>query len=293
MFEIQEEIARTVAASLRISIEVTNLRAGGTHNLEAYDEYLHSHAAASPVEAISHLERAVELDPNFAQASADIAGAAGGALLFAPERSAEWLQKGREATNRVLALMPNSAAAISIEANRALNTGHLLEAERLLQSARNASSGSAPGIGLNTGVFLLSVGRPRDSLEVLRAAQQADPIFVLPQVMVLISLETLGEMKEAEEAYRRAIIVLPNNELVQSTAGLRAMALHDPAAVRAAFAPTEPTPHSVRGTDRPTDASQIASVMLAQLDNPPAALTQLRRWGTDPNGPPSGVSTHC
>jgi TolB-like protein len=286
VFEIQEEIARTVASSLRISIEVTNLHEGGTHNLDAYDEYLRSLAGGSPVDAISHLERAVQLDPNFTRAWADLAGAAGGALLFAPERSAEWLPMRREAMNRMLALAPNSAAAINVQADRALDAGHLLEAERLLQSARNATAGSATGISLNNGVFVLSVARPRDSLELFRAAQQADPMFVLPQVMMLISLESLGEMKAAEEIYRRAIVVFPNNELIRSTAALRAMALHDQTAMRAALLPAQTAPRPVRGTDRPMDAAQLDAAMMALTDNAPAALTQLRRWGTDPKTPP-------
>jgi TolB-like protein len=40
VFEIQEDIARTVASALRMSIEATNLQEGGTHNLEAYDAFL-------------------------------------------------------------------------------------------------------------------------------------------------------------------------------------------------------------------------------------------------------------
>ena len=286
VFEIQEEIARTVASSLRISIEVTNLREGGTHNLEAYDEYLRSQAQASPTGAVSHLERAVELDPHFTRAWADLAGAAGGALMFAPARSGEWLQERRDAINHVLALAPNSAAAKELQADNAFNAGRLLEAEQLLQSAQDTSSGLASGIALRTGTFLLSVGRSHDSLEVFRAAQQADPIFVLPQVMVMINLETLGDMKEADETYRRAIVVLPNNELVHSTVVLRAMALHDQAALRAAILNAQPAPRPMAAPDRPADAGQINAAMIALLDNPPAALTQLRRWGTNPNTPP-------
>jgi TolB-like protein len=286
VFEIQEEIARTVAASLRISIEVTNLREGGTHNLEAYDEYLRSQAQASPTDAVAHLERAVELDPHFTRAWADLAGAAGGALLFAPARSGEWRQKRREAVNQVLALAPNSAAAKELQADSAFNAGRLLEAEQLLQSAQGTNSGLASGITLRTATFVLSVGRSHDSLELFRAAQQADPIFVLPQVMVLINLETLGDMKAADEAYRRAIVVLPNNELVQSTVVLRAMALHDQAALRAVILNALSAPRPMAAPDRPTEAGQINAAMVALLDNPPAALALLRRWGTDPNTPP-------
>jgi TolB-like protein/tetratricopeptide (TPR) repeat protein len=286
VFEIQEEIARTVAASLRVSIAVTNLREGGTHNLEAYDEYLRSQAEASPADAVSHLERAVELDPLFTRAWAELAGAAGGALMFAPARSGEWLKKRREAINQVLALAPNSSAAKELQADSAFNAGRLLEAEQLLQSAQAASSGLASGTALRTGTFLLSVGRSHDSLEVFRAAQQADPVFVLPQVMVMINLETLGDMKEADATYRRAIAVLPNNELVQSTVVLRAMALHDQAVLRAVILNAQPAPRPTATPDRPADAGQINAAMVALLDNPPAALVLLRRWGTDPNTPP-------
>src|SRR5215469_10078453 len=64
IFAIQEDIARTVASTLRVSIGARDLREGGTSNLEAYDAFLRA-LSLSPADSITSLERAVELDPHF------------------------------------------------------------------------------------------------------------------------------------------------------------------------------------------------------------------------------------
>jgi TolB-like protein len=282
VFEIQEDIARTVASALRLPIEATDLRAGGTHNLEAYDALLHASSEDSRHE-IAHLERAVELDPQFTQAWARLAGAYNFARVFEPEGGAEWLQKARSAESRVFALAPQSAAAKSLLASRAIDAGNLLQAERLIEAVRTLPTGVTAESSMLYGEFLLSVGRSRDALDILKVAQQADPVAPGPRGMLVVTYETLGQFTLAEQEYRHGMAILPSNELLGSTAILRSVALRDSAALRRELASADAGP--VSGTDEPMTTDQINRAMVALLDNAPAALAKLHRLSIDPNVP--------
>ena len=276
VFEIQEDIARTVAGALRISIAATNLREGGTRNLEAYDEFLR--ASADTTDAIPHLERAVQLDPQFTQAWAALPqyySIAHGSTLDA---KGEWLQKARAAQNRVLALAPQSAAAKDILSARKFAEGNLLEAERLLKEAHTLSTGVDSGSILNYGTFLMLVGRSREALPILEASYQADPVSPIIWFNRQINYQALGRFAQSEEDIRHALTVLSDKGLIYTIAELRAMSLRDPVALRKAVAAANLLP------------TDIDLTMAKLLDNAPAALAELRRRSIDPNMPDTGLS---
>ena len=72
IFEMQEEIATSVAGALGVRLGVGTInafRGAGTQNVEAYEAYLQSHDPnLASQERIRLLERAIELDPNYAAA---------------------------------------------------------------------------------------------------------------------------------------------------------------------------------------------------------------------------------
>jgi TolB-like protein len=75
IFEMQEEIATSVAGSLGVRLGVGDVNAfhgAGTQNVDAYEAYLQAlskdWSASSTKEAIVLLERAIELDPDYAVA---------------------------------------------------------------------------------------------------------------------------------------------------------------------------------------------------------------------------------
>jgi len=72
IFEMQEEIATSVAGALGVRLGVGGVnafRGAGTQNVEAYDAYLQSQDRnLASQERIRLLERAIELDPNYAAA---------------------------------------------------------------------------------------------------------------------------------------------------------------------------------------------------------------------------------
>jgi TolB-like protein/Tfp pilus assembly protein PilF len=104
VFDIQEEIARAVAVTAT-SRMVSRPAVGYHPNLEAYEHYLAGrellHRRADPESALQELQRAIDLDPAFAEAHAEWAIAR---LIGSPP--AKDLEAGRAAIERALALQP-------------------------------------------------------------------------------------------------------------------------------------------------------------------------------------------
>ena len=124
VFEVQDEIARSIAAALRIKLsphEAKAIAVKPTENLQAYDCYLRARSFARRVTrtdlefALQMYERAIELDPGFAVAYAGLANVCG--LYFEwHEREARWIEKGLAASEKALELSPNLPEALSARA---------------------------------------------------------------------------------------------------------------------------------------------------------------------------------
>jgi TolB-like protein len=273
IFAIQEDIARTVAGALRISIGARDLRQGGTQNLEAYDAYLRGRSLG--IGGISSFERAVELDPQFTAAWVMLAESYGSIRLTDPGRK-DWPQKEDRAIDRVEQLAPGSPVAKLLRGRRAYAAGDLRQADSLLASLADLPS-SLSGEGYDAyGTFLLSTGRPKAALEVLTQAQQIDPINVGTSIGLQINYEILEDYEKADVEYRRMVTFAGDNPLSHSAATLRAMARHDTEGTRKLLSTTEDDlAHML--SDR-----GIKVMLLPNLENPAAALAELRRAYTDP-----------
>jgi non-specific serine/threonine protein kinase len=124
VFEVQDEIARSIAGALRIKLsphEAKAIAIKPTENLQAYDCYLRARSFARRVTrtdldfALQMYERAIELDPGFAVAYAGLANVCG--LYFEwHERDGRWIEKGLAASERALELAQNLAEALSARA---------------------------------------------------------------------------------------------------------------------------------------------------------------------------------
>jgi TolB-like protein len=270
IFAIQEDIARTVASTLRVSIGARDLRAGGTSNLEAYDAFLRG-LSYGP-DSVTNLERAVELDPHFTAAWMTLCQFSVGKAFTDAGHRAEWNEKAEAAENRVLALAPGSREAGFLEGQRAMRNGRFAQAEALLVASRQlpASLGSAGFLGY--GDFLLAMGRARDALEVYRQVAALDPISVGPSIQLQSSLEILGQYEQAERESQRVSALLGGRAEPSGFQIRRAMDQRDNDAVKRLVGETL---FSGFG------AADVAEASL--LDNPPAALARLHKIYADPH----------
>jgi serine/threonine protein kinase/Flp pilus assembly protein TadD len=143
VFEVQDEIARSIASALRVKLSPHEARAIAskpTENLQAYDAYLRARSFARRVTrsdlefALQMYERAIELDPAFAVAYAGLAQVCG--LYFEwHERDPRWIEKGLAASARALDLSPNLPEALSARARIAYAQKDYDKAARLAEQA--------------------------------------------------------------------------------------------------------------------------------------------------------------
>jgi TolB-like protein/DNA-binding winged helix-turn-helix (wHTH) protein len=186
IFQIQDEIARSVANALQVKLGVGDMARvpGMTRNVAAYDEYLRGMSLnlewqpETFARAIVHLQRAVALDPSFSVAWAGLNAVYTNGAIVTPGRAEEWRAKASDALDRARALTPEAPhVLLEIGIGEARN-GKWLEAaatfERLQASyARHGMANEAWG---PRGVFLLGVGRVREAISALEHARAQDPL---------------------------------------------------------------------------------------------------------------------
>ena len=112
VFAIQEEIARSIAQALRITLtpqEEKTIARKPTENPQAYDFYLRGRNYTRRENydyGLQMFEQAIELDPNFALAHGGIAHLCG--LIYeVREQTPKWIERGLAACDRATALAPD------------------------------------------------------------------------------------------------------------------------------------------------------------------------------------------
>ncbi len=121
VFEVQEEIARSIAQALRITLtpqEEQTIAKKPTENPEAYDYLLRgrNYARMANLEfAMQMYEHAIRLDPNFAMAYAGVAHVCGALAEYQGGDPAA-IKKGLEAAERAWTLQPDLPEALSARA---------------------------------------------------------------------------------------------------------------------------------------------------------------------------------
>src|SRR5271154_5654364 len=112
VFAIQEEIARSIAQALRITLtpqEEKTMARKPTENPQAYDFYLRgrSYTRRENLDyGLQMFEQAIQLDPNFALAHGGIAQLCG-RIYESREQNPKWIERGLAACDRATALAPD------------------------------------------------------------------------------------------------------------------------------------------------------------------------------------------
>ncbi len=124
VFEVQDEIARSITQALRITLtpqEEKAITRKPTENLQAYDYFLRGRSYArretrSDLEfALQMYELAIMLDPGFALAYAETAQACG-VVYEVHGRQQQWIQKGLAACEKALSLDPQLPEGLCAQA---------------------------------------------------------------------------------------------------------------------------------------------------------------------------------
>lgn len=212
VFAIQDEIARSIAQALRITLTPHEEKVIGvkpTENTQAYDFYLRgrSYTRRENVDyALQMFEQAIQLDPNFALAHAGIAHLCG--LIYEiREQSNAWIERGLAACDRAMALAPDLpevmvARARLFYAQKKYEEAALI-ARRAIERKRDCD-----GSWNILGRALMVSSRFKEAADLVEQAVEANGDDYNTYIPYLLSLERVGRAKEAEDLRRRVASVL-------------------------------------------------------------------------------------
>jgi DNA-binding winged helix-turn-helix (wHTH) protein/Tfp pilus assembly protein PilF len=203
--------ARTAGAPPRVVAELP--ATGGTRNVDAYDAYLAAHAVtnsggtALARDAIPLLERAVELDPEFALAWAALAEAYTYAADFPASSAfqltaAEIEQRISRAALRAFELAPDAPQTLRSAGMVSMQSRDWLEAERRLRRAVELAGPYDYDANLLYALFLMNVGRGTEARAYVERAMRAEPLLLRPVTFMAALHEMRGELDEAEALLR-------------------------------------------------------------------------------------------
>ncbi len=220
LFSVQSEIAEQVARKLDLTVlapERAAMYAKPTDNLEAYDYYLQGQkhdnrgwlfSDAREIEiAIKKLEKAVELDPEFALAYAKLSLAHSRVYFFGIDRTQQRLIKARNAVDKALELrsdLPDAREALAFYYYWGLlDYGRAVE---IFESVQKAHPNRSPEL---LGYVKRRKGNWEESLGILEEAFKLNPRY--SQLAYEIGLTYLGLRKyeNAREWFDRSLSINP------------------------------------------------------------------------------------
>ena len=185
IFAVQDDIAQSILTALPEHIEAADLEKGkhkSTAQMAAYDYFLrgrelhHKFTQDDCREGIKCLEKAVELDPNFAQAWAWLGCTVGQAWIrgYLPDANSLW-QRSVGAVSRGLELDDEDS-----ECHRLMSEIYLIQ-QKFEQAEHHNQRGLSlnpnnPRLVVQRGYLLASTGRPEEGIEWINKVIQLDPM---------------------------------------------------------------------------------------------------------------------
>ncbi len=195
ILSLYSDVSRAIAQEIKIRVtpgEEVRLAARGPVNPEAYEAYvrgIYFKNSRGMVEgalpkSLEYFQKAVDLDPEFAQAYNGLAGAYGLLANWNIIAPSEGLVKGREAALRALELDDTIAEAYSNQ------TSYLLliernpqEAGRMHRRALELNPGSAE-THQGYAFWLQNMGKFNEAIKEMKIARRLDPLMLLRSVWV-------------------------------------------------------------------------------------------------------------
>ena len=278
IFAIQDETATSVADALSVTLVKDNkgFGAGGTRNFAAYDAYLAGRSLNNQLgregtlRAIEELEKAVELDPDFANAWSALAMVYfNAATTFIPDRAQEFFRKSGAAAARSRAVAPGSVAALHGAILQSMRTREWLVTEKLLKRAFELAPSNSVTNGYY-GSFYLNVGRPRQAIESLQLAVRTEPLELFPSFLLALAYEVGGDNAAALKEYTRGEGLVGDQRTLIGSRMWLAMAMDDRAMMKA-------TVEKQANYSNPKPDMRFINVMMSNLDTPEPALRELHR----------------
>ena len=238
IFAVQDNIAQSVVRELRTALlgeeadssasgevraEVAKAAQGRGTNPEAHRIFLQARhlidqgPRADAAKAIEYLKQALELDPLYALAWAELSGA------YAREADRGWVPpaegygRAREAVERALALEPDLADGHSKMGWIQLNYERDWRGAGVsLRRALELAPGNAEVLR-RAGVLARVEGRLEEATGLFLRAVEQDPLSATAYHSLGLALATADRNIEAEAAYRKALELAPQRDVTRSS----------------------------------------------------------------------------
>ena len=212
VFAIQEEIARSIAQALRITLtpqEEKTIARKPTENPQAYDFYLRgrSYTRRENIDyAMQMFEQAIHLDPNFALAHSGIAHLAG--LIYElREQNPKWIERGLAACDRATALAPDLPEVLVAHA-RIFYAQKKYEEAALLAKRAIERKPDCEGSWNILGRAYFASGRYEEAATLAERAIEANGDDYNTYIPYAQALDRLGRKKDSEHVRDRMLTVL-------------------------------------------------------------------------------------
>src|SRR5271165_5245885 len=217
VFTVQDEISRSIVNTLEVrlasSMQPSRPAPG---NLETYDLYLQGryHWSRWRMEgaekAIQYYEQAISKDPKYAPAYAGVADSYTWLGFFGALPPSQAMPKARQFAEKAIELDPSSAEAhTALAFVKALYDfdwpGAQKEFQRAIQSNANYAQAHF-GYGL---AYLCVTGKPAEGLREMQLAKELDPLSMVINTYLGLTLLMNGQMDAAENQYKSALMLDP------------------------------------------------------------------------------------
>jgi non-specific serine/threonine protein kinase len=212
LFAIQDEIARSIAQALRITLsphEEKTIARKPTDNAQAYDFYLRGRSYTRRFEldfALHMMEQAIKLDPKFALAYVGMAWICGVIIEFR-DKDPKWLAKGVAACEKALTLEPQLPEALAARARLYFAEGKHEDAVRYARTAialRPDCDGAYDALGR----ALFSSDRYAEAAEIADKAIEANGDDYNLYIPYYNALQRMGQTERAHTVAMRHSTVL-------------------------------------------------------------------------------------
>src|SRR6202451_3562974 len=212
VFAIQEEIARSIAQALRITLtpqEEKTIARKPTENPQAYDFYLRgrSYTRLENIDyGLQMFDQAIQLVPKFAVAHAGIAHLCG--IIFEiREQSPKWIERGLAACDRATALAPDLPEVLVAHARLSYAQKKYDDAALLAQRAIERKP-DCDGSWNILGRAYFASGRFEEAAALTERAIEANGDDYNTYIPYRNTLQRLGRKKETEHVRERMIKAL-------------------------------------------------------------------------------------
>jgi serine/threonine-protein kinase len=209
IFAVQEDIARSVAASLKLTLLGHGIPVPRPTTVEAYNaylqgRYLHVHPTKENLEkAIAFYEEAVKLDPTYAPAWAALSRAR--SIQAAAYGPLQEISSARDAANRALTLDPGLADAHAAIGEIKLDYDwDWAGADAAYQRALALEKGNAE-IVERAASLAATLNRFDDAQLLSRRAVELDPLLPSAHYILAFNSWWAGRLDEAETAARKGL----------------------------------------------------------------------------------------